>query len=170
MLSNLLTNLQIDINATLAEALCSFSLNKQSEIPWLVRLLENPKSPLALPGNIDLFGHDCLHLLLGRGISAADEAFVIGFTMGNDTKTNGLHILIFKVFVQFLYPVNYRFSASHWEIFNQSFILGRQLKIRNLHRFDFNLVLDKTMAEMRSLLGIDLEEIEQSIALCASEN
>ena len=38
-----------------------------SAVPWYVRMLENPASPLALPGAIDLFGHDCLHALLGRG-------------------------------------------------------------------------------------------------------
>ena len=39
-----------------------------SAVPWYVRMLENPASPLALPGAIDLFGHDCLHALLGRGL------------------------------------------------------------------------------------------------------
>ncbi|NES67385.1 MAG: hypothetical protein F6K24_20155, partial [Okeania sp. SIO2D1] len=130
-------------------------MNKQSEIPWLVRLLENPKSLLALPGNIDLFGHDCLHLLLARGTSGADEAFVIGFTMGNDSKTNELHILIFKVFTQFFYPVKYRFTSYQLQIFDRGLIWGRQLKIRNIHQFDFSLVLDKTIAELRSQFGIN---------------
>jgi hypothetical protein len=52
-------------------------------VPWYVRLLENPRSPVALPGAIDLFGHDCLHIVLGRGLLAQDEAFVIGYTMGS---------------------------------------------------------------------------------------
>ncbi|MDY7003179.1 MAG: hypothetical protein SWX82_04210 [Cyanobacteriota bacterium] len=160
MLCNPLTRLQIDRNSTLAEALSNFSLNKQSEIPWLVRLLENSKSPLALPGNIDLFGHDCLHLLLARGTSGEDEAFVIGFTMGNDPKTNWLHLLIFKLFTQFFYPVKYRFTSYQLQIFDRGLIWGRQLKTQNIHQFDFNLVLDKTIAEMRSQFGIDLKQLE----------
>ncbi|MDJ0519175.1 MAG: hypothetical protein QNJ74_23940 [Trichodesmium sp. MO_231.B1] len=163
MLSNHLTRLQTDINLTMEEALSNFSLNKQSEIPWLVRLLENPKSPLALPGNINLFGHDCLHLLLARGISGADEAFVIGFTMGNDIKTNGLHILIFKVFARFFYPVKYRFTSWQLQIFDLGLIWGRHLKSRNIHQFDFNLVLEKTIAEMRSHFGINLQQMEEFI-------
>lgn len=47
-------------------------------------LLENPDSPLPFAGKIDLYRHDCLHLLLERGLSVEDEAFVVGFTMGND--------------------------------------------------------------------------------------
>ncbi|OZH51230.1 hypothetical protein AFK68_32395 [Hydrocoleum sp. CS-953] len=163
MLCNSLTRLQIDRNSTLAEALSNFSLNKQSEIPWLVKLLENPKSPLALPGNINLFGHDCLHLLLARGTSGADEAFVIGFTMGNDLKTNRLHILIFKVFTQFFYPVKYRFTSYQLQIFDQGLILGQQLKTKNIHQFDFNLVLDKSIGEMRSYFGINLKQLEEFI-------
>jgi hypothetical protein len=53
-----------------------------SAIPWYVRLLEHPSSPLALGGAVDLRGHDCVHILLGRGLLQQDEAFVLGFTMG----------------------------------------------------------------------------------------
>ena len=102
-----------------------------------------------------------MHLLLALGISGADEAFVIGFTMGNDPKTNGLHLLIFKFFTRFFYPIEYRFTAYQLQIFDRGFLWGRQLKTKNIHRFDFNCVLGKTLGEVRSLLGIDLEELEQ---------
>lgn len=163
MLSNSLTRLQINRNSTLAEGLSNFGTNQQSDIPCLVRLLEHPQSPFALPGNINLFGHDCLHLLRALGISGADEAFVIGFTMGNDPKTNGFHLFIFKVFTLFFYPLNYRFTSYQLQIFDRAFACGRQLKTKNIHRFDFNCVLDKTLAEVRSHFGIDLEELEQFV-------
>lgn len=51
---------------TLKKALLEFCLNTKEEIPWIVRLLENPQSPLALSGKISLFDHDCLHILLNR--------------------------------------------------------------------------------------------------------
>ena len=50
------------------------------DIPWLVRLFENPASALAFPGAINLARHDAIHVLLGRGLRNQDEAFVIGFT------------------------------------------------------------------------------------------
>ncbi|OWY63259.1 hypothetical protein B7486_54070, partial [cyanobacterium TDX16] len=62
-----------------------------AEIPFFVWLLENPDSSFALPGKIHLRQHDYLHLLLGRGFSASDEAYVIGFTMGNDLRTKRWH-------------------------------------------------------------------------------
>ncbi|MEO1404387.1 MAG: hypothetical protein AAFV72_24485 [Cyanobacteria bacterium J06635_1] len=77
---------------TLQEANERLNLNEPGEIPLIIRLFENPESPIALPGNISLYGHDCLYILFNRGISLADEAFIIGFTMGNDTKTRQLHV------------------------------------------------------------------------------
>jgi len=38
------------------------------EIDQMVRLLENPASPYALPGAVRLRHHDCIHILLGRGL------------------------------------------------------------------------------------------------------
>lgn len=49
---------------------------------WMV---ENPESPFALAGAIDLYDHDCVHCVLDRGLLLPDEAFVIGYTMGNDS-------------------------------------------------------------------------------------
>ena len=61
-----------------------------SSIHWFVWLIENPKSPISLTGAIDLYNHDIIHILLGRGMDVKDEALVIGFTMGNSEYTNSL--------------------------------------------------------------------------------
>ena len=158
-----LTRLAIAPNSTLVQVLQSFGPNQQSEIHWLVQLLENPKSPLALPGNVDLFGHDCLHILLDLSITPADEAFVIGFTMGNDPKTNGVHLWIFKLFARFLYPAKYRFTLAELQMFDRGAAWGRQLTTRNVHQFDFHTVLDTTVARVRSQLGINMDELEEFI-------
>lgn len=70
--------------------------NKLSEIPWIIKLFENPSSPLALPGAATLFQHDCMQTVyahtFNRGKLSYDERFVMGTTMGNDPKTNLWHI------------------------------------------------------------------------------
>lgn len=152
--------LNVDPNAIIGEILPHFGLNTQAEIPWSIWLLENPKSPIALPGNIDLFCHDCLHLLLDRGVTPADEAFIIGFTMGNDPQTNRAHLEIFKIASRFLYPCKYRFSAGELEIFDRAVAWGRQLKTQNIHRFDFRRVLNEPISSLRSHFGIDPDDIQ----------
>jgi hypothetical protein len=79
------------------------NLNNQSAIPLIIRLFENPSSPIALPGKISLHNHDCLHIILGLGVSPAEEAFIIGFTMGNDDRTKIWHVRLFKFIARFVY-------------------------------------------------------------------
>lgn len=62
---------------SLRQAYQHFGGIQQSEVPWIIWLLENPDSPLALAGAIPLKEHDYLHLLLNRGKSPEDEAFIM---------------------------------------------------------------------------------------------
>ncbi|MES1026448.1 hypothetical protein ABN584_26465 [Gloeocapsa sp. BRSZ] len=79
----------IDSNCcTLHYAVQQLAIDDQADIPFIVWLVENPHSPIALPGKISLYGHDSLHAILNRGHSLADEVFVGSFTMGNTTQAN----------------------------------------------------------------------------------
>lgn len=138
----------------LQEAFTTMEGDPPSKIPLVVRLLENPASPIALPGKIDLYRHDCLHLLLNRGFSLADEAFVIGFTMGNDEYTNWLHLGIFKVCSWLFYPKPYRFKWAHFEQLHLGVFYGRKARLKNLNRFDFRAHNHQTLGELRRFLGI----------------
>ena len=63
---------------TLKEGLKSMNDFKleESEVPLIIRLVENPKYDIGLfAGNVSLFNHDSIHLLLGRGLEVKDEAF-----------------------------------------------------------------------------------------------
>jgi hypothetical protein len=144
----------------LHEALQAMNGDPPSSIPFLVRLLENPASPLALPGKIDLYRHDCLHLLLDRGFTLYDEAFVVGFSMGNDVRTNQIHLAIFKLFSFFFYPQIYRFNQIHLRVFDLGFAYGRAIKAKNLNQFDFSFYKDQSLEVLRDLLGIDFEVVQ----------
>jgi hypothetical protein len=146
---------------TLKEAYQELGGDQQSDIPWLVRLLENPSSPLALPGKIDLYGHDYIHLLLNRQSSLYDEAFIVGFTMGNDLQTNGLHLIIFKVVSMLFYPQKYRFHQEHMKSFDLGFWYGRKISCKNINHLDFNDFNDKTISEVRERLGIHEDELKK---------
>ncbi len=150
----------LDSKITLKEALKEFSIDKPKDIPWLIRLLENPASPMALPGNISLLGHDCLHLLLDRKVDSSDEAFVIGFTMGNDRDTKPWHIKIFKFFSRYLYPRPYQLSTQDFYSFDLGFKYGRQLKPK-IKDTDFIRYHHFTLEFLRGVLGIQLDYLVQ---------
>lgn len=123
-------------------------------IPWLVWLLENPQSRVALPGKITLYNHDCLHILLDRGFTLADEAFVVGFAMGNDSETKWYHVLIFKLFSAYLYPIDYRFNRNHFIVFQQGFDYGRKVKVKDINKIDFQASEQvKTIKKIREEWG-----------------
>ena len=151
-------------NLTLKENLQRINGDKQGDIPFMVWLLENPDSILALPGKINLYHHDCLHILLGRGISLDDEAFVVGFTMGSDLKTNRFHLAIFKILSNLLYPKQYKFNRQQFKLLDIAFNYGRNLKIKNLNQVDFKAYENKTVEELKKFFGINWEEVNQLIS------
>ena len=142
-------------NQTLGSAYQQINLDSQSDIPLIIRLLENPASPIALPGKISLHNHDCLHIVLGIGVNPKDEAFIIGFTMGNDDQTKSWHIQLFKFLSRFVYPLKYRFTVGELEIFDWGFEYGKRLKYRNLNKIEFECFHNITIEEIRRLFGIN---------------
>jgi hypothetical protein len=150
----MLSPIQVEEAERLVDALAAMKGDPSDAIPLVVRLLENPASPLALPGMIDLYRHDCLHLLLGRGFSLHDEAFVVGFTMGNDLRTNGLHLAIFKFCSMLFYPRSYRFNRSHLPCFDAGVALGRKARLRNINQLDFRLLEHQPLRILREWIGI----------------
>ncbi len=144
----------------LCEALQAMGGDPPSAMPWLIRLIENPDSPVALPGKIDLYSHDCLHLLLDRGFSSYDEAFIIGFTMGNHANTNWLHLTVFKLVSRFLYPTPYRFNTKHLRAFDLGVLYGKAVPAKNLSEVDFKAYQDLTIRALRAQFGITWETLQ----------
>jgi hypothetical protein len=140
---------------SLAQKYSEFKGDPSSKIPWIIWLLENPDSPLALGGSIDLRRHDYLHILFNKGFSNDDEAFVIGVTMGNDTATNWFHYLVFKIASLLLYPPPYRFTLQDLKTFDNAIAIGKKLPIKNLNQLDFSYVDGVTVEALRKLLKID---------------
>jgi hypothetical protein len=145
---------------SLVEIYLTMPRNPGSAVPWYVRLLENPRSPLALAGAVDLLGHDCMHVVLGRGQLPQDEAFVLGFAMGAD-RCSKWQQWLFRVCARYLYRGVYRFSDIDVAVFNLAVEVGRRLHTP-LHRIDFRGLLERPLREVRRILGIERE------VLCAA--
>lgn len=69
-----------------------------------MELFENPSSPWASPGAITLDRDDCVHILLGRGLTSEDEAFVIGFTNGAATSIENRQTTLLRVLSRIVHP------------------------------------------------------------------
>lgn len=147
---------------TLADVLATMPAANADEVPEIIKKYENPESPDALPGAITLARHDCIHVLVGRGLHVQDEAFVIGATMGaaSDISDEAVDTFI-RVSTQ-EYPKHWRFEAEHIP----SYRLGVGFAMDNLRGKDLHLIpleeepwQSKTVRQARRDLGIVKEEL-----------
>jgi hypothetical protein len=124
------------------------------EIPLMVRLAENPQFDL-FTGAVDLKTHDYIHPLLGRGLLAKDEAFVVGFTMGSTHRLGAAEEKLFTLVAQHLYPGIYRFSEEDVRVFRDAVRLAFLSDCRPLNEMDYQPYLDRSLDEIRRELGIE---------------
>jgi hypothetical protein len=111
-------------------------------IPLLVQLLENPRYHLPgvtqFHGAVDLAQHDCIHIILGRGLLEMDEAFTIGFTMGSTRQVSKAEIHLFAWIAQFWCPRLYRFSSDAIAVFRDAVAVGAKSGCLPLDSVDFS--------------------------------
>lgn len=147
---------------TLREVLATMPASDASEVPEIIKKYENPESPDALPGAIHLDRHDCIHVLLGRGLHVQDEAFIIGATMGAASDITEEAIDLFIRVSTTEYPKHWRFEPEHIA----SFRLGVGFAVDNLNNRDLHLIpmendpwQSMTVAEARKEIGISKHEL-----------
>ena len=154
--------LDID-DLTLGEVYESLPKHSQESISLWVRLLENPKSPFHLRGAVGLLEHDCIHLLLSRGLLPQDEAFVIGFTMGSVKNLKNYEILLFEWAARFIYPAKYRLSKSNLVSFRLGIKAAKEAPgLGNLVDYSYQQNFNKTIGSIREELNINKENLRQT--------
>ncbi|MEM1398879.1 MAG: hypothetical protein AAGF58_03310 [Pseudomonadota bacterium] len=147
---------------TISEVLETMPAANAADVPAIIRKYENPESPDALPGAISLPRHDCIHVLLGRGLHVQDEAFIIGATMGAASDITDEIVEFFIKVSTTEYPKHWRFEEEHIP----SYRLGIGFASDNLKNKDLHLIplegelwQSKTVAQARKDLGIVKEEL-----------
>jgi hypothetical protein len=130
----------------------------------LIRLFENPQSPLALPGAVSLARHDCIHIVLGRGLLNQDEAFVIGYTMGNARRARKWHMRLFRALARYAYPGIYRMARTDLVAYEIGIRLGRQAGRRDIHLFPFETHATTPLGLLRRQLAIEKDELRNAYA------
>ena len=148
-------------NKTLSSAyqeLQEFGL-KQEEIPYIIQIVENPKFDLPggdiFHGKTDIETHDYLHIILGRGVLAKDEAFVIGFTMGSSNRVTSTEENLYSFFAKYLHPKAYRFTDEDLRVFKDAVKLGFISDCQPLSEVDYSCHLEQPLGKIREDLGIE---------------
>jgi hypothetical protein len=133
----------------------------QDDIPIVIQLVENPKFDIPgidlFSGAVDLQTHDCIHIILGRGMLPKDEAFVIGFTMGSTNRVSQTEEWLFGLASKYLYPGPYKFTKDDIAVFKDAVRLGFISDCMPLSEIDYGQYMDMPLKEVRRRLGIEVE-------------
>jgi len=153
-----------------ADALLDAVRMAPEQVPFLVRLVENPKLDVPLldvfHGATDLPTHDYLHIVLGRGLLAKDEAFVIGFTMGATDQVGRGEEFLYGIFAKYLYPKQYRFTDDDMRVFKDAVRLGFISDADpRLCTTDFERFLDTPLEGIRQAMGIETDLLRAYYAI-----
>lgn len=147
---------------TLAEVLATMPAASAEDVPEIIQRYENPNSPYALPGAISLPRHDCVHCLLGRGLTVSDESFIIGVTMGAASDMTDAAAAEFIRVSTELYPEHWRFQEADINAYR----LGLGYAADALPNKDIHLIpletqpwLERSLKSIRAELGIIPEEL-----------
>jgi hypothetical protein len=146
---------------TLGEVLDTLPGAEPGMIPYVVRLFENPESPISFRGAVTLERHDILHVLLGRGLLDQDEAFVIGYTMGTVRNLTGVETWLFKKVLK-MYPEPYRIYGVDLQVFDMGIEAGRECGTSSLADYPMEDHRDETLGSIRSQLGIDKVKLKET--------
>jgi multidrug transporter EmrE-like cation transporter len=126
-------------------------------IPWYLRMVSDRRGPLALPGSLALVERRCIHILLGRGLTCRDQAFVAGFTAGTSGPGRRWRLQLFRLYMRHLCPRAARWSRAEGEIFAYGLEAGRRGATSPLHRAPFLGLMSRPLAEIREALGLDVD-------------
>lgn len=108
-----------------------------------------------MAGAVTLFDHDCIHIVLGRGLLPQDEAFVLGFTMGTSEACPAWQPSFFRFCARRLYQAPYRFSAEDSQVFDFAVRVARRTKAAALDRVNFRAWMSRPLREIRAELRVD---------------
>lgn len=144
-------------DATLQSVLDTLPGNDSTDISLIVKLIENPRSPFSLPGAISLEAHDCVHAIVGRGLLNQDEAFVIGFTMGNASDLKYWQENLYKYYAAYVFPKIYRFGERELIAFDMGVTFGKTRRHKNIHKVNFEPLKNRTMGEIRAMFDINVD-------------
>ncbi len=132
----------------------------QQEIPLMIQLVESPKYRIPgftlFHGAVDLEQHDCIHIILGRGLLELDEAFTIGFTMGSTKKVTTTEEQLFSLIAQYLYPKVYQFGEKEIAVFKDAVRLGYISGCAALDEIDFKQYWGLPLRAVREKIGLEI--------------
>jgi hypothetical protein len=149
---------ELTLRAALAETVTPTAI---LELPLMLRLQRDPDlsflGQMVFRAGLNQQQHDCIHILLGRGLLPMDQAFVLGFTIGCSKKgsmpEHKLHGEVGRHFYKRI-PL---LAEAEGAVFKEGIKLAYMSFCAPLENFDFTPWLDLSLRQLREAAGVEAE-------------
>ncbi len=132
-----------------------------AEMPLMLRLQRDPDlsflGQLVFRAGLDQRQHDCIHILLGRGLLPMDQAFTLGFTIGCSKKGSVPEHKLNGELGRHFYRNLPFLNEAEATVFREGIKLSYMSFCAPLEDFDFVPWHDQTLCELRGAIGVDTE-------------
>jgi hypothetical protein len=139
------------------------------ELPLMLRLQRDPVlsflGQLVFKAGLDQHQHDCIHILLGRGLLAMDQAFVLGFTLGSSKKGSMPEHKLHGEVGRHFYKNASLFSESESVVFKDGIKLAYLSFCAPVDSFDFKPWHDQSIRQIREAIGLEPELMQAYFAV-----
>lgn len=144
-------------------------LTTKSELPLMLRLQRDPDlsflGQLVFQAGLDQHQHDCIHILLGRGLLPMDQAFVLGFTLGSSKKGSMPESKLHAEVGRHFYKKVQLFSESESAVFKEGIKLAYLSFCAPLDNFDFRPWHNQPLRDIREAIGLEQELLQAYFAV-----
>jgi hypothetical protein len=106
---------------------------------------------------LDQHQHDCIHILLGRGLLPMDQAFVLGFTLASSKKGSVPEHKLNAEIGRHFYKKVPLFSEAEGAVFKEGVKLAYLSFSAPLEDFDFRPWHERSLRELREAIGVETE-------------
>ena len=110
-------------------------------------------------GDIDQQKHNCIHIVLGRGMLSMDQAFTFGFTLGCAKKGTMTEQNLNAYISRYLQPSLAGLDDDELAVFRDAVKLASISSCVALDRFNFTDWLDLPIRVLRDAIGLEHELI-----------
>lgn len=135
----------------------------------MIKLAANPvlkQSGLSVfKADVDLLRHDCIHIMLGRGLLDIDSAFTAGFALGSSKKVTCSEHGMYAFVARYLTPEIYPFSQNEMAIFKEGIRLSYISGCSPLDQFNFAEWFDQPLETIRDAAGIESDLLKAYYAV-----
>lgn len=146
---------------TLGDALATAAPADKVDMPLMLRLQRDPDlsflGQLVFRAGLDQHQHDCIHILLGRGLLPMDQAFVLGFTIASSKKGSLPEHKLNAEIGRHFYKSVPLFSETEAALFKEGIKLAYMSFCTPLEDFDFQPWHTRSLRELREAIGVETE-------------